>query len=431
MLEKQPAQIILANTVNELMLTVPVLSHSSSLSSASTRKIWLANEEDIIITNKPISQTFKSYVCSLLGLNSQLITNLSLSCSETVFLADILHRSNYLKKLHHFREQHNLTNLLCYALDQSTWKISQELNILPKYYDRPIPFSLIKKIYDLNLKSSFRRIAANLGLQTVVGNSCKGLSSLIESVTDLLVKYDKLIIKLDRSSNGYGHFIITRKSHIKSLETYLKSYIYSYKEQPQEFIVEVFMPFISVPSIEMIIDSSGINPYYICDQRCRNHSFSGMTTPPIKLLGQSKQKLLEAGYSFGEYLYNIGYRGVFDIDAGITEDGNLFFTETNLRRTGGTYLHELVCRLIGNNYCQNRIWLSDARNALPGASFEKGYSAIESAKLAFRSATTKGVIFTADTLADDLKWRYLILAEDENEASFLENQLAQVLKFQM
>lgn len=425
---KTPVRIIFGNTVNHLMVTVPTIAHSFGLSAISPRKMWLANEGDLVIVSGLINKDFKLYVGQTLGIDANKLKVLSVNSSNLSTLANSLRERevSFIKEIYKFINDNTSVTLLCYALDISTWEFTKNLGVFFDGYNQVVPFDLVKQIYNLNLKSGFRNLAAKLGLRTVPGVFCEGSDFLKKVSTSFLNKYEKVIVKLDRSSNGYGHLILSRNDNLYAV---IDSYIQNFAEQPQEFIVERFIPFVSVPSIEMIIESSNIDLYYICDQRCRNHSFSGMRTGFTDLPEHIINELLSAGKLLGNYLYNLGYRGIFDIDAGVTKEGELFFTESNIRRTGGTYLHELVCKLVGKNYLRDRVWVSDTRTSKYKSNFKNGYSALIESDIAFSHKRRKGVILVADTIELDSKWRYLVIASDSNEAQFLEDKLGQILQF--
>ena len=67
-MDSRICQIIFANLINEFMIHKPDLIHSASLSAVSPRKIWLAYENDIVITPIPIEEGFKEYACSITGV---------------------------------------------------------------------------------------------------------------------------------------------------------------------------------------------------------------------------------------------------------------------------------------------------------------------------------------------------------------------------
>jgi hypothetical protein len=188
------------------------------------------------------------------------------------------------------------------------------------------------------------------------------------------------------------------------------------------------MPFISVPSVELVIDNEGTKLLYLCDQRCSNNSFTGMVTPPIGLDPEIEKELLHIGKIFGDYVHKLGFRGVCDVDTCLTADGSIYVTETNFRRTGGTYLDSLMRCLIGDDYLDHHVWWADVRMAEGNYSLYDGYQALKKAGLAFDTDLGQGLILTADSIAIDGKWRYLIVAPNHDVAAETEAKVEEVLQ---
>ena len=421
-------RIIFANLVNDLMVAAPAPRHALSLRAVSPRKIWLAHEGDIVVTPRAIDGSFKRYACSLLGIDPKRVLTLSPPTELTEPLANAVRRSGMDRTLRDLVAERPGIELLAFALDATTLQMAEEIGVPLVGYRRCPDQDLRKTIYRLNTKSGFRAVAQELKLQVVPGFNCEGLDDLTFGIERLLEHHDGVFIKYDRSSNGYGHMAFG-KEEISGcdLRAYLAERTATFSDQPQIFTVEARMSFESTPSAEMIIAEEGPRLLYLCDQRCPNCSFSGMITPPVYLSPESNRQILCAGEVFARYVYGLGYRGVCDVDGGVTADGTLYVTETNFRRTGGTYLDALVRRLLHEDYLDTHVWWADSRVGTPGLGFFDGWSALERAGLAFDPNRGIGVILTADSLDVDGKWRYLIIAGTANEAAEIESRIPTAL----
>jgi hypothetical protein len=306
--------------------------------------------------------------------------------------------------------------------------LARDLGIPIEGYDSVPSPEVCELIYKMNTKSGFRASAQALGLPVVPGVSCEGLAALTRAVADALAEDGDVIAKLDRSSNGYGHLIVRRgEVSPAALGDFIRSGLAHVADQPQSFTVERLMPFVSVPSIELEVDDAGPHFLYLCDQRCPNGSFSGMVTPPPEMPAGVERELHRAVDLFGESIHRLGFRGICDIDAGVTADGTVFLTESNFRRTGGTYLHSLASRLLGESYLDSHVWVADSRRGTKELGFFDALDAIRAAGLAYDAGSREGVLLTADSVAFDGRWRYLILAESVERAGTIENRLAELL----
>jgi hypothetical protein len=412
----EPRRLIFANLVNRLMIEVPTPSYARSLSAVAHRKLWLAREGDIVLTPRPIDRHFREYACELLGVDEARITMLSPDAGDTELLADAVQRSPIVEEVADAASSGRELEMLPFTIDEATLRLARGWQMPVVGYD-PLPSPEVSELVSvLNTKSGFRELVAGLGIPTLPGIACEGRAALESAISEIVADHGGAIVKCDRSSNGYGHLIVRPGSDVAGgVQQHFAD-----TQQPMEFTVEALANFVSVPSVEMIVSEDGVELLYVCDQRCPNASFSGMETPPRDLSREHAETLLHAGRTFGEYLHTHGIRSVFDIDAGITADGEMYVTETNLRRTGGTYIDTLVRRLVCDPYDGRCAWLADSRPAGSLRDFTAGARRLEAAGLAFEGES--GVALTADTLDVDAKWRYLIVAPTLSDADVIERE---------
>jgi hypothetical protein len=194
--------------------------------------------------------------------------------------------------------------LVPFALDRPTLLLAEELALPIEGFASPPGPALGEQLYRLNTKSGFRQAAAALDLPTLPGRFCRGPEALPATIREVAGPSAGAIAKFNRSSNGYGHLLLPRQeiSDLARLRQRLRQHLARFPEQPAEFTVEVLAAFVSVPSVEMLVAESGPQLLYLCDQRCRNASFSGMITPP-STDGPGRRLLLRAGLRFGQRVW--------------------------------------------------------------------------------------------------------------------------------
>lgn|GEM_PF-3067752 len=426
------ARIIFANMTNELMLEVPTAGHARSLHAVSPRKIWLAEEGDLVITPRPIPETFKGYACGVLGIDPSRVDTLSPDSPVEIKLADALRKGDEMGALRSWLGSQNGARegieMLPFALDRPTVHLAEELQVPIQGY-APHPTEKVRElVYKLNRKSGFRQLAADLGLSTVPGIRCNGFEELIYAVRQRLEEGWKVLVKLDRGSNGYGHLMVNPTDPgAMNLRRHLEKGIQRFAEQPRSFVVERYLTFKHIPSIEILVTDEGCELLYICDMRCPNGAFSGMVTPAGELPLRVIPELIDSGKRYGDVLHQEGFRGIFDLDAGVTEEGHVYITESNLRRTGGTYLHTLMQRLVGPNYLETHTWLSDSRPGSTDENFASATAILDQEGLAFDRQRGEGILLTADTVAIDGRWRFLIISKSAEGTQEMESRLERLL----
>ena len=271
--------------------------------------------------------------------------------------------------------------------------LSEELGGRVAYFDETPPPELVDLVYRINTKSGFREISVGLGLPMPEGQAATSFRDLEDVCRNMLRRHEKIIVKLDRSSNGYGNLVLSQ-SDLPDPGCHLAGHIAAFREQPDRFMVEEFLTFVALPSVEMTVQSDGSRFDYICDQRVEPKA--GMATPPEGLGEQTIADLEKAGTIFGAWLHGQGYRGVFDVDGGCLADGTMIFTETNVRRTAGSHLQDIARRLLGPAHPRDRVWISGNVSLPRPKSLVQLESILEKMELFYDEANRKGTIFPVD-----------------------------------
>jgi hypothetical protein len=402
------------NIYNALMMDVRVEEHASPLLNASPRKLWLAEPGDVVVSNRPIRPAFSSYVCQTTGVAERDVSHIVLSDgfrSESPDLDALIASCD------------GALAVVPYALDRTIADLAQRLDLpIDPFGHRPSA-QLIDTIDTLNTKTGFRRLAEDLGLPCATGISSRGRSELVDAARTMLDQYGQAIVKMDRSSNGFGNLVLSA-ADTPSLVEKVDAHLRRHANQPDRYVVERFHEFALLPSAEFVATDDGPLLSYVCDQRTGRRG--GMMAPCAALPGEARNRLVAAGQLVGRHLVASGYRGVFDVDGGCTREGQIVLTETNVRRTAGTHLHEIAARLVGPNYQQTHTWISGTLVMTRRREFGELVETIRSAGLAFDPREGYGVILPVDDALDG-KCTYMILAREQSEAQRMEDRLAECL----
>lgn len=172
---------------------------------------------------------------------------------------------------------------------------------------------------------------------------------------------ESFVIKYNSGVQGIGIELINHKmlpSDRKKFDSHMKSLLADTMWNEPIIIIERAIPSneraesIS-PSIEVYIDPSGkVSKSYVSDQilAADKRTFRGIYIYPKLMTDTAIKKTFESGIKFGKRLAQYGYRGVFDMDLIRSNNNKIYVVEANLRRTGGTHLHELCLALLGKKY---------------------------------------------------------------------------------
>ena len=428
--------LIFGNIVNELMIGTVNEEYSAGMHRVMARKVWLMQAGDVLVIPVEVPADFKSYVCNITGVAEEDLTIVTCPGPADQVMADRVREGGFMDELKSLYSERPNMQMLAFGYDVKTLQLAKDLGIDLFGYDGYPTQETQDTFYRINTKGGFRDAAASLGLSIIPGEHLENPEALFEKIGPFLEQHGKIIVKLNRSSNGYGHLVI-EQSDITSdeqLRATVQQYIERYSDQPQQYVMEKYVNSKDLPSVEITVDREGSEELYICNQFCYNNSWAGMITPPIGLDEDIAAELDNIGKKFGAYVHAAGFRGICDVDACLTTDNELFVTESNFRRTGGTYLDFILRRLIDVDYYNNRstYWLADTKLAEAGLvnTFDEATARLTEAGLAYDAATESGILLTCYTYPEDSKWRYLIIDKDPEKTREYETKLAELFRFE-
>ena len=225
-----------------------------------------------------------------------------------------------------------------------------------------------------NTKRGFRHLWASVlgeGRQDINipdGFICGDLDEALEAAwwfrahnRDFVIKYNRGVQGVGVSLNFCQDLAQEKKAFLNQLKLKLNE---GFWQEPSIIVEELITMdphhFGGSPNVELFIDELGqVHFSYPCEQILEHgKKFIGVKIHPELLAYPQMQAAKKAGEKFGQALSQKGYRGCFDIDMVVDKKGRAFAVEANLRRTGGTHLHELALSLLGKNYYQTHYLIS-------------------------------------------------------------------------
>jgi hypothetical protein len=174
------------------------------------------------------------------------------------------------------------------------------------------------------------------------------------------------------------------------------------------------------PSVEFNIHPDGsINFLYAGYQIFKEdtHSFMGLYIDPKILKDISILRAKKYAYEYGKVLYSKGYRGYYDIDLITTKKGTTYAVESNLRRTGGTYIHFVLNEIFGPHYYKSvyALGFELQEKSVKGCNYESLVHYLSS--YIFNKSCSRGIIFANPDLID-IGMVNIIIVENSKKALF-------------
>jgi len=425
------ARLIVANAVSDAIMACPSLDYVRSMEAGGPRKIWTLRDNDILVTAVPVPQHMVHYACQSLGLNATSLRLLAPAQHPSFFLFDNVQADEQTStELQREIKKRSRLTLQPFLLDQRALAFARAHNLPIAYYETtdphaPVFDAVVELIYNFNRKSFFRSTCQSLSIPVPAGITIETPRQLREAVYTLFTSYEVVIVKRDRGSNGFGHVTLQRQG--TGLEDALRTLAATLPNTP--VVVEEFFPVRWVPSFEYLVTARGPELLYACDMRCVNCAWVGMTIPPIDMPNDLIKAMDASGMRFAQHVYELGYRGVLDLDGIATAAGRWAFTETNFRTTGGTHMHIILSRLLGKDYLTHS-WCAADNLVANGISFAHLKAAMDEQGLTFNPECRAGVVITADGTLTDRKLRYLVMGRPIASVLAMERQLRAIAQTQ-
>ncbi|MGI5479225.1 peptide ligase PGM1-related protein [Streptomyces lavendofoliae] len=422
-MEQRSPWVVYANFVSDAALGLEAGAVLERWATQAPRKVWLLGPGDILVSPVPVSRDFLSYALGLLGAPDAAVSVIHAPPRRGVAMAEALRDDGRLEALSRLAAGRAGITLLPTALDASTIALAEELGMaVTPYRSARAAAAALDITSRLNTKAGFRQVAAELGIRTPEGRTCRR-DGLHDAVHEHLAAHGRVVLKPDRSAGGHGMTFVSPGDR--------------WWTGIQEdglggadglWVVEEWLDVAHSVSIQMEAGPREIRPVFSGEMRTAGAVFTGYVSPLTGAAAGVRAELERWGGALGRYLADRGYAGPFGIDAVVTRDGTLVATESNIRRTATTTPQAMVARLSrAAGLEEDPAWLLGQRRAATVFGFAEAVDRLGAAGIDWRSATGEGVVLYADAPHDGRSWRYAITAPEHERLWELEERLTDVL----
>jgi len=158
-------------------------------------------------------------------------------------------------------------------------------------------------------------------------------------------------------------------------------------------------------------------------------SFRGMEIHNDVISDQLAARMVDTGFFIAEQYRANGYRGYFDIDFVASKNGQLYVTESNVRRTGGTHVSAVAEQLFGKDFMYLTYILSNNSYLLPqGSSFTFSTARERLGPVLFTKEKREGVIIISENLFAYNLLAYVIFGTNKKRAYEIEAEMEALLR---
>jgi hypothetical protein len=325
--------------------------------------LWTGDDKLVIVPTPP-DKNFISDLFNIFGFeNTHVVSpaNASESICEDIendheffdFLVQVV-KGSEVPQIISWGATKQFYNLL-YRLEQAGGKFTApEIPLQDDYWIVPY----------LDSKCGFREICTKLSrkISEIIippGLVCANIEMVTAIVKSGYLQNGGIVVKSNQGVGGYGT-LLYRREKFRGSFNFEKNLYTCMKLMPIFFettlIVERYIeshPWsaISSPSIQGVVHPSGDVEILtlagqIVDQGGR---YIGAIISPDLFRPLLDKKLRCIGYAVGQAAAKLGYRGVFNIDTILGNDGQVYCIEINARRTSVKYILDMVEILFGPN----------------------------------------------------------------------------------
>ncbi|WP_017324101.1 hypothetical protein [Synechococcus sp. PCC 7336] len=325
-----------------------------AIANGSERVLFWGDRHKLAIANGPIAHREQvdriGYSATAYGYPSHPSTSLCL---------DILNDRQLLEKSIECAGDSRTVELIPYATTRELYQLADRLTadcglrvILP---ESPKRENLWVRDY-LESKLGFRVMVPQwldgTGARLAEGFHCQTLERAVEIAQWFTRRGQTCLLKPNRGFLGMGHCRVEPNTFSSAADLLAKLERNPYLQQ-DAIVVEEFIhsPQQVFPSVEAIV-SPDRPPQItqVCLQIVRDGTYLGEIVSAQLQREPWYSALVSAATAIASQLQTLGYIGHFDLDAIVDARGQLYLTELNARRTGGSHLHDLASALWGENY---------------------------------------------------------------------------------
>ncbi|WP_245287021.1 hypothetical protein [Bradyrhizobium sp. Tv2a-2] len=430
-------RILIMNAGTAQMSGTDLTPIQVSLAAKSAwRSAWFAREDDVIVSPVAVPPDLLNYIGATLKFDPSRVSVIVPDAAQGILNDSTLQSNTIVEKLSKtLRQRSDWTLCACY-LTEGVARLAAALGI-PKNGDG---FALQRGSDLLNRKSHFRQLATSAKLPLASGCVTTGADELFRAVDTFSRETGMVIVKLDNGAGGVGNIILTgedsaplpgaretRRLHWSLFEA---EALWSEITTPscKTAIVESYHLARSMFYLEFEIKTHGSIGYMnsgsirmrpSADGSERSLVWTGLEIPSDISICRSSAAYAHA-CRFVELVRTLGYRGLINVDAILSVDGQLLFNEANGRWGGGSVLHSIALRLLGPDYSDHYV-ISSVRN-VKSRSLRATIDYLANEGCLFDTAHRQGVI----PLADDPETETvecLVIARDRLIGRNLEDRL--------
>jgi hypothetical protein len=399
----------------------------------------------IFILPRPVDQTFLDYYTSLFGKKNFLIIVPKKHSGN--ICEDILNESGIIDTITKAANGSKRLTITSYTTSQSFLKLIRTLRsqgLVVFTPDSPEE----EDSWTVNFygsKSGIRQLAqqgraAEPDLVMPDGIVVSGIIDASRIAANKYIREHGVVIKTNKGHSGAGVLILRSGELPYEYDSCQNEILKMLKKDTYWDIFPIVIESLitvsqtiggGYPSVEyQILKNGHVELLYYCGMRVtKDGEFRGMEINNEVISDQIAARLIDTGFYVGEQYRANGYHGFFDIDFVAAKNGQLYVTESNVRRTGGTHVYAIAEKLFGKDFMYLTHIVSNNIYDLPTGKtyiFSDLLSILD--PILFNKKTREGLVLVSENLLSYNRIGYVIFANTQKRVDELELRLELLLR---
>jgi hypothetical protein len=398
----------------------------------------------LFILPRPVNQEFLDYYMSLFGKkNFQILVPANHS---GIICDDILREENIIDQIVKTANGSKRLTIKSYATSQSFLalvRLFRDKGLIVYTPDSPEE----EDAWTVNFygsKSGIRQLAqqgraAEPDLVMPDGIIVSGIIDAARIAANKYIREHGVVIKTNKGHSGAG-VLILREGELSYEYDICQNQILGMlrKDKYWRIFPIIIESLISVslaigggyPNVEyQILKNGHVEFLYYGGMRVTPEGeFKGMEINNEVISDQVAARLIDTGFFIGEQYRANGYRGFFDVDFVAGKNGQLYVTESNVRRTGGTHVWATAEKLFGKDFLYLTHIVSNNGYELPeGKAFTFTQLLSMFQPILFNKRTREGLILISENLLSYHRLGYIIFAKTQKRAGDIERRMESLI----
>lgn len=271
------------------------------------------------------------------------------------------------------------------------------------------------------------------------GLVCAGIIDAARIAAKKYLKEDGVVIKTNKGHSGVGVLIFREGELPTEYHACEEAILATLKKDAYwdrfPIVIEDLINVNSAvgggfPNVEFKVRKSGeVELLFFCGLRVdKNGGFHGIEIHESVLSDRIEARVTDLGFFIGEEYARSGYRGYYDVDMVAAKNGDIYVSESNVRRTGGTHVYKTAFELIGKDFMSDSYVLSDNTYKLPSKDIQFAELIAQLEPVLFNKKTKEGVVVASNNLLRQGTLAYIVFGSTKKHALDIETKMFALLE---